>query len=291
MYKLVAIDLDGTLLNSFGEVTENTKKALLEAKNQGVEIVLASGRPISSTKSLALELGVDNYIISGNGAVVYDIKNEQAIYDKFLTKEQVLEVADICEENSIFYNVYTEEEVITKSLSYNVLFYHKENIKKIEEKRTHINVVQDVRKYIEESGKDKFLKITVCDESRTIFNGIIRKLKEIGNIDILNVEHMSRKKFKIGTEEVSIEYHYTEITNENVNKWTAIEYLIEKLNIDKKDVVAIGDNINDKEMIVNSGLGIVMGNSNPLMKEIGNVIVSDNNSEGVLEAFNKYILN
>ena len=291
MYKLVAIDLDGTLLNSFGEVTENTKKALLEAKNQGVEIVLASGRPISSTKSLALELGVDNYIISGNGAVVYDIKNEQAIYDKFLTKEQVLEVADICEENSIFYNIYTEEEVITKSLSYNVLFYHKENIKKIEEKRTHINVVQDVRKYIEESGKDKFLKITVCDESRTIFNGIIRKLKEIGNIDILNVEHMSRKKFKIGTEEVSIEYHYTEITNENVNKWTAIEYLIEKLNIDKKDVVAIGDNINDKEMIVNSGLGIVMGNSNPLMKEIGNVIVSDNNSEGVLEAFNKYILN
>ncbi len=291
MYKLVAIDLDGTLLNSFGEVTENTKKALLEAKNQGVEIVLASGRPISSTKSLAIELGVDNYIISGNGAVVYDIKKEQAIYDKFLTKEQVLEVADICEENSIFYNIYTEEEVITKSLSYNVLFYHKENIKKIEEKRTHINVVQDVRKYIEESGKDKFLKITVCDESRTIFNGIIRKLKEIGNIDILNVEHMSRKKFKIGTEEVSIEYHYTEITNENVNKWTAIEYLINKLNIDKKDVVAIGDNINDKEMIENSGLGIVMGNSNPLMKEIGNVIVSDNNSEGVLEAFNKYILN
>ena len=291
MYKLVAIDLDGTLLNSFGEVTENTKKALLEAKNQGIEIVLASGRPISSTKSLAVELGVDNYIISGNGAVVYDIKNEHAIYDKFLTKEQVLEVADICEENSIFYNVYTEEEVITKSLSYNVLFYHKENIKKIEEKRTHINVVQDVRKYIEQSGKDKFLKITVCDESRTIFNGIIRKLKEIGNIDILNVEHMSRKKFKIGTEEVSIEYHYTEITNENVNKWTAIEYLINKLNIDKSEVVAIGDNINDKEMIENSALGIVMGNSNPLMKEIGNVIVSDNNSEGVFEAFNKYILN
>ena len=290
MYKLVAIDLDGTLLNSFGEVTDNTKEALLEAKKQGVEIVLASGRPISSTKSLAVELGVDNYIISGNGAVVYDIQNEEAIYDRFLSKEQVLEVADICEANSIFYNIYTEEEVITKSLSYNVLFYHKENIKKIEEKRTHINVVQDVRKYIVESGKDKFLKITVCDESKTIFNGIIRKLKEIGNLDILNVEHMSRKKFKIGTEEVSIEYHYTEITNENVNKWTAIEYLINKLNIKREDVVAIGDNINDKEMIVNSGLGIVMGNSNPLMKEIGNVIVSDNNSEGVLEAFNKYIL-
>lgn len=291
MYKLVAIDLDGTLLNSFGEVTENTKNVLLEAKEKGIEIVLASGRPISSTKSLAVEIGLDNYIISGNGAVVYDIKNEAVVYDKFLSKEQVFNVIDVCEANSIFYNIYTEDEVITKSLNYNVLFYHKENIKKIEEKRTHINVVSNVKEYIEQSGNTKFLKITVCDESKMIFNGIIRKLKELGGLDILNVEHMSRKKFKLGTEEVSIEYHYTEITNENVNKWTAIEYLLNKLNIDKNDVVAIGDNINDREMIENSGLGIVMGNSNPIMKEIGNVVVGDNNSEGVLEAFNKYILN
>ena len=63
------------------------------------------------------------------------------------------------------------------------------------------------------------------------------------------------------------------------------------MDIKTEEIIAIGDNINDKEMIENSGLGIVMGNSNPLMKEIGNVIVSDNNSEGVLEAFNKYILN
>ena len=290
MYKFVAIDLDGTLLNSYGEVTEDTKNALLRAKEQGVEIVLASGRPISSTKTLAVELGVDNYIISGNGSAVYDVKNDEIIYDRFLTKEQVFKIVDVCEENSIFYNIYTEEEVIAKSLNYNVLFYHKENIKKVEEKRTHINIVQDVKRYIEESGKEKFLKITVCDESRTIFNGIIRKLKEIENLDILNVEHMSRKRFKLGTEEVSIEYHYTEITNENVNKWNAIEFLLNKLNIDKDETVAIGDNINDKEMIENAALGIVMGNSNPLMKEIGNVIVSDNNSEGVLEAFNKYIL-
>ena len=290
MYKFVAIDLDGTLLNSYGEVTEDTKNALLRAKEQGVEIVLASGRPISSTKTLAVELGVDSYIISGNGSAVYDVKNDEIIYDRFLTKEQVFKIVDVCEENSIFYNIYTEEEVIAKSLNYNVLFYHKENIKKVEEKRTHINIVPDVKRYIEESGKEKFLKITVCDESRTIFNGIIRKLKEIENLDILNVEHMSRKRFKLGTEEVSIEYHYTEITNENVNKWNAIEFLLNKLNIDKDETVAIGDNINDKEMIENAALGIVMGNSNPLMKEIGNVIVSDNNSEGVLEAFNKYIL-
>ena len=106
MYKLIAIDLDGTLLNSQGEVSQETRIALNKAKEQGIEIILASGRPISSTESLALELGVDNYLISGNGAAVYDIKKQEIIYDRFLTKEQVLDIAKLCEENSFFYNVY-----------------------------------------------------------------------------------------------------------------------------------------------------------------------------------------
>ena len=146
MYKLVAIDLDGTLLNSYGEVTPKTKEALQNAKSQGIEIVLSSGRPISSTESLAVELGVDNYLISGNGAAVFDIQNQKLICDRFLSKEQVLNIAKLCEENSFFYNVYTEDEVIASSLNYNILFYHKENLKKIEEKRTHINVVQNIAK-------------------------------------------------------------------------------------------------------------------------------------------------
>lgn len=254
MYKLVAIDLDGTLLNSYGEVGESTRKALKTIKSKGIEVVLASGRPISSTESLAIELGVDNYLISGNGAAVYDIKNQKIVYDRFLTKNQVLEIANICEQNSFFYNVYTEDEVIASSLNYNVLFYHKENVKKIEEKRTHINVVQNIREYIEQSGKERFLKITVCDESKFIFGSIMRMLKEIDGIDVLDVEYMSKKKIKDGTEDVDIQYFYTEITNKNVNKWNAIEYLLNELNIKKEEVMAIGDNINDKDMIVEAGL-------------------------------------
>ena len=135
------------------------------------------------------------------------------------------------------------------------------------------------------------MKITVCDESQFIFNSIMKKLKEIENIDVLETAYMSRKKIKSGTENVDINYYYTEITNKNVNKWSAIEYLIDILGIKPEEVVAIGDNINDIEMIQNSGLGIVMGNSNPKMKEIADKIVSDNNNEGVLEAIQKYIIN
>ena len=102
---------------------------------------------------------------------------------------------------------------------------------------------------------------------------------------------MSKKKIRRGTEDFFVEYYYTEITNENVNKWTALEFLMNKLNITPQEVVAIGDNFNDREMIEESGLGIVMGNSNPFMKIMGDLIVTDNNSDGVCEAIEKFVLN
>jgi hypothetical protein len=289
---MIAIDLDGTLLNSFGEITPNTKEVLKKVMEKGVQVVLASGRPVSAIENIASEIGAEEYLISGNGALVYDIQAQKVVYDKFLTKKQVLDIVNICEENSIYCNVYTETEVIAKSLNYNVLFYHKENAKKAEEKRTNINIVPSLSKYIEELDENaKFLKMTVCDPNRLIFNGIIRKLRSIDSIDVLDVSHMSRKTIKDGTDDVQIEYFYTEITNKNVNKWSAIEYLLELENIAPEEVMAIGDNINDKEMIENAGLGVAMGNSGPQMKEIANVVVSDNNSDGIVEAVEKFILN
>ena len=102
----------------------------------------------------------------------------------------------------------------------------------------NINIVQNIAEYIEQSGKEKFLKMTVCDESRFIFNSIIKRLKEIEGIDVLDVEYMSRKKIKAGTDDVDIQYYYTEITNQNVNKWSAIEFLLDYLNIKREEVIA-----------------------------------------------------
>lgn len=292
MYKMIAIDLDGTLLNSFGEITPSTKEVLKKAISKGIQIVLASGRPISSIETIASEIGADKFLISGNGALVYDIQNKKVIYDRFLSKEQILEIVNICEENSIYCNIYTETEVIAKSLNYNVLFYHKENVKKPESKRTNINIVANLKKYIEDlPDNSRFLKVTVCDPNKLIFNGIIRKLRNIETIDVLDVSHMSRKTIKDGTEDVQIGYYYTEITNKNVNKWTAIEFLLENEKIRPSEVMAIGDNVNDKEMIENAGMGVVMGNSSPQMKEIADFIVPDNNSDGIVEALEKFVLN
>ncbi len=284
MYKLIAIDLDGTLLNSYGMVSEKNKQALIEANKKGAEIVIASGRSTNSVKNIANDLGICNYIICGNGSLIYDLQHEEIIYDKFIDKKKALQIIEICEQNSIYYNIYTENMVIAKSLNNNVLFYHQENANKPDSKKTKINIVQNIYDYVSRLQNQNILKITISDNDNIIFNGIIRKLREIRDIDVLDVAHMSRKMIKSGTEEVSLEYYYTEITSKNVDKWYAIKYLIDKLNINKEDIMTIGDNVNDKLMIENAGCGVVMGNSAPYIKEIADMVVADNNKDGVAEA-------
>jgi len=290
MYKLIAIDLDGTLLNSYGEVSERNKNTIRKAMDMGVEVVLASGRIVSSILNISQEIGSMSYLISGNGSNVYDIKNGELIYNKYMEKEKVLKLIRICQENSMFHSVYTETGILTKSLNHNVLFYHKENVTKTEEKKININVTEDMYKYIEDSNLQNFSKIVVCDNDKEVFQSIIKKLNQVKHVDRLDVGHMSRKFIENGTEIVPIEYYYTEITNENVNKWDALKFLMEKLDIKADEVMTIGDNVNDVKMIENAGLGVIMGNAAPYIKDFANAVVSDNNSDGVAEAIEGYAL-
>ena len=290
MYKLVAIDLDGTMLNSYGIVTDKTKQVIKECIDKGTEIIIASGRPIDSIKTIAKEIGSNKYFIAGNGALIYDIQKDEVIYEKYMNKQKILEIINICEQNSISYNVYTDKTILAKALKYNVLYYHKENLKKEENKKTHINIVENMYEYISNMDEEKFLKVTVCDESKTIFNSIIRKLRQIDNIEVLDVLHMSRKVIRQGTEDIPIEYYYTEISLKNVNKWDAIEFLMKKMNITKNEVIAIGDNINDKKMLENAGIGIAIEGSTPVVIEISDFVTKTNNEDGVAFALEKYCL-
>lgn len=289
MYKLVAIDMDGTLLNSYGEASKENIDAIKKAINNNVEVVLTSGRIPSAMMGTIKETGANNYLISGNGSVIYDIKKEKIIFSNYMSKKKVLEIIKMCEENSIFYNIYTNDSIITKYLDYNVLFYHNENITNPEDKKIKINIIENTTKYIKEYEKEDFLKITICDNDEIIFKSIVNKLKEINKVDILEVSHMSRKIIKHGTEDFEIAYYYTEITNENVNKWSAIKYLSQKLNIKPDEILTIGDNFNDLEMIKNAGLGIAMGNSSPAIKKIADEITEGNDSNGVASAINKHV--
>ena len=283
MYKVVYIDLDGTMLNQYGIVTQNTKETIQKAQEKGIEVIIASGRPLDSIKTIAKEIKSEKYFIAGNGAIIYDLTKDEIIYENTLKKQKALDIIKICEENSIYYNIYTEKEIIAKSLQCNVLYYHKENSNKAEDEKTHINIIENIYDYMA-SRDEKIIKITICDNNQAIFNSIMRKLKEIGEIEVLEVSHMSRKMIKQGTEEIPIEYYYTEISAKDVDKWNAIEFLKEKMDIKTEEIIAIGDNVNDKKMIENAGLGIAMGQSHPAIKEIANQTTNSNAEDGVATA-------
>ena len=290
MYRLVAIDLDGTMLNQYGIITEETKDVIKKVQEKNVEVIIASGRAINSVKNFSKEINSQNYFISGNGAITYDIQNDKILYENILSKQKVLQIIKVCEENSIYYNVYTENGIIAKSLNYNTLYYYKYNLSKPEENQTHINIVENVYEYIEQR-EEKILKIMICDEHQSVFNSIIRKLKEISQIEVLEVSHMSRKIIKQGTEEIKLEYFYTEVSAQNVDKWNAIENLIKILGISKEEVVAIGDNANDLKMIQNAGLGIAMGESALYIKQSADKVALGNDENGVAQALEEIFNN
>ena len=114
MYKLIAIDIDGTLLNSHGEVTDRNKQAIKKALEKNINVVLTSGRMPKAILPIANEINSNKYLISGNGASIYDIQKDKIIYNNYMSKKKILEIMDICEKNSMFYNVYTNNSILTK---------------------------------------------------------------------------------------------------------------------------------------------------------------------------------
>ena len=288
MYKLIAIDLDGTLLNSYGEISNKNKEAISYAIEKGVKVILASGRDPKTMEKISLELGIDTFLVAGNGASVYDIKQEKNIYENFLTIEKALKIIKICKENSIFFSIYTTEGIITESINYNIKVFNNENNYKPNSKRTNVEITKDIYEYVE-TKKPNILKIIICDENKIIFNNIIDKMKNVRDVEVLDVEHMSKKIIRVGTEEHKVEYFYTEVTNKDANKWSAIQFLINELEIEEEEVICIGDNMNDFKMVEEAGIGIVMKNSALEKLNIANYVTEDNNSDGVGNAIYKYV--
>ena len=286
MYKLIAIDIDGTLLNSKSELTEKTRNILKEASDRGIYIVLTSGRLTNSIKKFCDEIGADKYLIAENGASIINLQNNELEYSKYISKEIVNKVLDICDKNNIYYMVYTNKELIVKSIKHMTMFFYKQNYNP----NARINTIVAGRDYID-AVTDNFTKLMICDEDRSIYNNIISKLREISEIDVSPVPHISTKRLEINGEKTTIEYSYADICLKGANKWNAIKELAFKLGIEEEEIIAIGDNINDLKMIENAGLGVAMENGSPHVKALADVIAPSNNDDGVAYIVEKYVLN
>ena len=185
--------------------------------------------------------------------------------------------------------IFTTKKIIVKDLKHMALAFYKQRHHCRDEATGISEIVYGGRSCVEEV-EEQITRIIVCDQDRAIYNSIVNKLKEYKEVDLMIAPHVSRKKIVDGEKEIFLNYSYAELLPKNTNKWSAIENLIDKLNIKPHEVIAIGDNFNDVDMIKNAGLGVAMNNGSPMVKEVASVIAPSNDKDGVAVVLERYIL-
>jgi len=268
-YKLVAIDMDGTLLNSEGKISNRTRQAINEASNKGVYIVLATGRILKSALNYSSKLNLNKPIISSNGALIID-ENKRVIYEKPMDLNTVKEIVRIGLEEEIYYHFYDEENFYANVYIEDIIkFYNNDDVDK--ENQIRVNIFKDIDDLI-------------------LDNINVYKFLFIDN----DISRLNSLKYRLnGIKGVSISSSWSnnlEVMDQGVSKGNSLKFLCEKLNISAEEVIAIGDNENDISMIEFAGLGVAMENGVEKVKSAADLVTSSNDEDGVAKVIEKYIL-
>lgn len=277
--KLIALDLDGTLLDSNGIISNKTCDAIKEAVKRGIEIVLATGRNIGLICEEIKAIDGIRYAITSNGAAVIDIREERVIFSNFINLDILKRIIDLIKNYPIVIELYADGHAyVDKDVFDNPEKYN------LNENQIHLMSYNHIL-------IDKFFDL--IDESKDI-NWI--KCVEKINIPFLN-EDIKKKVLKSLSNEfdelkiTSSGKDNIEINISSANKGNGLEKLVNILGIRLEEVAAIGDNNNDIEMIERSGLGIAMGNAIDEIKNKAGYVTVDNDKNGAAEAIIKILDN
>lgn len=265
-YKLIAIDLDGTLLNDYKKLPKENIDVLRRLHKSGVEIVIATGRRYFQAKEFTKSLGFEVVILANNGNIVRQIKNDKIIISKYLNQEHFYNIINLGKQNDLIplihvnhyedgYDILVEKEYINNFNPY------------ISSKVDRVMYIDDYLKY----NKNKIL--SVC------YLGDFNKLNSFNNI-LVN-EYKDIYSSHIMTNLRSFDA-LLEVMNPLGSKWKSLIEYAKNKGISKDEIIAIGDDNNDIEMIKNAGLGIGLKNSSENLKEVSDIITDfDNNDCGV----------
>jgi hypothetical protein len=269
MYKLIALDIDGTLLNSEKKITEPVFNSIQEAKRNGAKVVLSTGRPLPGVTPLLEELNLvddGDYVICFNGAVVQEVKSKKVISNIEMSHADFKTIYSIVKELNTKVHINTPTNVITPHVEPSKYTLYEAEINKIP-------VVYKSEDEIDDSVT--FCKIMIIDEPE--------KLQEV--LDFLPKEIYDNYTV------VRSAPFFLEFLNKAANKGTALQALCNNINMPIESTIAVGDEENDQHMIKLAGLGVAMGNARDSIKEISNYITKTNNEHGVAHVINKFILN
>ena len=259
-YKLIAIDMDGTLLNDDKEIPSENKKMIEELANQGVSFILASGRPYQSLEPYTKKLEVYLPLISANGSVVKCSLTEKTYHKSNISLELAQELIDYGLKNDYGVSVYYDGEILTSSQEMAEGHWDLEKIRP--------KVVDDL----------KISKSPI----KVIYFGAEEKID--------HAYPFLREKYQNHLYITRSDEEYLEIMNLEVSKGKALEYMMDKMNINSDQVMAIGNNFNDVAMFKVAGLAVAMGNSPQGVKEEADFITKSNQESGVAHALKKLLL-
>lgn len=268
MYKLIALDMDGTLLNEEKKITDRTKIAINKAKEMGVTVVLATGRPIAGVTRYLEELDMfteEDYVLSFNGALVLKTKNKEVISNVTITGEDLHYLYNISKELGVNIHAFSEEEglITPKSSQYTEV---EANINNISYKIVDFNEVP----------KDEtIVKLMFIDEPNVLEEAIKKLPAEV------------YEKYTV----IRSAPFFLEFMNKTANKGVGVELLAKHLGVKRSEIIAIGDAGNDLHMIEYAGLGVAMGNAFDEVKERANYIADTNENHGVAKVIEEFVLN
>ena len=279
MIKLVASDLDGTIIDKNNKINEENFKAINKINSNGLDFVICTGKTYPIVKDICNEFNA-NYGIFGNGNQIIDLKTDKVIYTSFLSQHELNTSIEIAKANNLHIHIYTNNDIITENLAYMDL----RNYKLYEENPSiNFTIVDDIQKNIINNKINVSQLIISSDNSlEDVKSNIAKKI----NVSM----HLIKKRGIYKDFIIDKEYEYLDISPKKTNKNTALNILGNYLNINRSEMMSVGDNLNDYDMIKNSGIGVAVANSYDDLKSVAKYVTKNNvENAGFAEAIYKFL--
>lgn len=279
--KLVASDLDGTIIDRNNFIATENYEAINKIHSKNIDFVVCTGKSYSVSKNICKNFNAA-YGIFGNGAQIIDLKSGKELTRKTLNSEQINYCIQLARKQNLHIHFYTEDCVVTENLKYMDLRNYM--LKDTNSTELKFFIVPNIEKFIKEQKPSIFSLVITSDDSMEEFEKTIHEHLSVST-NLINKKGIYKDTI------INKEYEYLNIAPNDINKNQALNFLSKHLNIPQSEMLAIGDNINDLEMVKNSGVGIAVGDAYSELKKVASYITTNTASTGAFaEAIDKYIV-
>ncbi|KZZ83172.1 MULTISPECIES: Cof-type HAD-IIB family hydrolase [Bacillaceae] len=278
--KLAAIDLDGTLLNSKNQISEENVSAIKKAEERGIQVVIATGRAHFDVQKIFTGTGLNPWIIAANGATIHH-PDGTLFHSVPIDREEADGIMAWLEENDFYYEVFSSHFIYTPQRGRELLQIEMDRISSSNPEVSIQELQQAASKQYSQSGFSFIESFTDIPGEAEIYNILAFSFDEEKRKTGWN-EFKEREGLTI----VTSANHNFELEHEKASKGLALTKLAKRLSIPLSETAAIGDSMNDESMIRTAGKGYAMGNARIEIKDISDTIFGTNDEHGVAEMLN-----